>query len=167
MKLIAAADRKGGIGRDGGLLASLPGDMKYFRETTAGAMVIMGRKTLESFPGGRPLKGRRNVVISRTLDPAEDAGFEVCRSPEEAAGLAAEEREREVFVIGGGEVYGKMLPYCEEAYITEIDAELEADTFIPVFSKQPGWELFSSSDVKEENGLSYRFTVYRRTDHGE
>ena len=60
-----------------------------------------------------------------------------------------------------------MLPYCEEAYITEIDAELEADTFIPVFSKQPGWELFSSSDVKEENGLSYRFTVYRRTDHGE
>ncbi len=166
MKLIAASDRRGGIGRDGGLLASLPGDMKYFRETTAGAVVVMGRKTLESFPGGRPLKGRRNIVISRTLEPAADAGYEVCRSAEDAALLAGEEKDRNVFVIGGGEIYALMLPFCEEAYITEIDAELEADTFIPVFSELPEWEKISSSDVKEENGLRYVFTVYRRKNDG-
>lgn len=166
MKMIAAADRKGGIGRNGQLLAHLPGDMKYFRETTAGAMVIMGRKTLESFPGGRPLKGRRNVVISRTLSPEGQDGYEICRTAEEAAALAAEETERDIFVIGGGEIYALMLPYCEEAYITEIDEELDADTFIPVFAELPEWERVRRSETHTENGLTYTFTVYRRKAHG-
>ena len=166
MKMIAAADRKGGIGRNGQLLAHLPGDMKYFRETTAGAAVIMGRKTLESFPGGRPLKGRRNIVISRTLPAGAWNGCEVCRSAEEAVKLAAEEAGRAVFVIGGGEIYELMLPYCEEAYITEIDAELDADTFIPVFSEMPGWECVRRSAEHTESGLKYVFVVYRRQEHG-
>lgn len=168
MKMIVAADRKGGIGKDGKLLAHLPGDMKYFRETTAGAAVIMGRKTLESFPGGRPLKGRRNIVISRTIGPetAETGGYEVCRSAEEAAALVSDERDREVFVIGGGQIYALMLPYVDEAYITEIDADLDADTFIPVFSDEPGWELESQSERHEENGLAYVFSVYRREKDG-
>lgn len=162
MKMIAAADRRGGIGMDGKLLAHLPGDMKYFRETTAGAVVIMGRKTLESFPGGRPLKGRRNLVISRTLSAGVQEGVEVCRSAEEALALAAEETEREVFVIGGGEIYNLLLPYCEEALITEIDDVLEADTFIPVFADLPDWECSSRSPEQEENGVRYVFAVYRR-----
>lgn len=162
MKMIAAADQKGGIGRDGGLLASLPGDMKYFREQTAGAAVIMGRKTLESFPGGKPLKGRRNIVLSRTLEAQPEAGYEVCRSVEEAAALAEQEKERTVFVIGGGEIYKLMLPYCEEALITEIEADLNADTFIPVFSELEDWKAVSRSDVKEDNGIRYTFAVYRR-----
>ena len=166
MKMIAAADRRGGIGKNGRLLAHLPGDMKYFRETTAGAMVIMGRKTLESFPGGRPLKGRRNLVISRTLSDDEMEGVEVCRSPEEAEMLASEETDREVFVIGGGKIYASMLPYCREAYITEIDAVLDADTYIPVFSELPDWECVSRSPQQEENGLKYAFTVYRRKGNG-
>ena len=166
MKMIAAADRKGGIGKNGQLLAHLPGDMKYFRETTAGAVVVMGRKTLESFPGGRPLKGRRNLVISRTLSPGAKEGVEVCRSVEEAVELASRESDRDVFVIGGGEIYNLMLPYCEEAYITEIDAVLDADTFIPVFAELPEWECSSRSPEKEENGLKYVFAVYRRKGNG-
>ena len=166
MKMIAAADRKGGIGKDGGLLARLPGDMKYFRETTAGAAVIMGRKTLESFPGGKPLKGRRNLVISRTMPEGQQDGYEVCRSAEEAVKLVSEESERDVFVIGGGEIYALMLPYCDEAYITEIDAVLDADTFIPVFSELEEWKRVSCSEIQEDGGLQYVFAVYRRKSDG-
>lgn len=166
MKMIVAADRKGGIGKGGQLLAHLPGDMKYFRETTVGAVVIMGRKTLESFPGGRPLKGRRNLVISRTLPVGSQDGVEVCRSAEEALALVSEETGREVFVIGGGEIYDLMLPYCEEALITEIDAVMDADTYIPVFAELPDWECCSRSPEQEENGLRYTFAVYRRKSDG-
>lgn len=166
MKMIVAADKRGGIGKNGQLLAHLPGDMKYFRETTAGAIVIMGRKTLESFPGGRPLKGRRNLVISRTLAPDAQEGVEVCRTPEEAVALASQEPDRNVFVIGGGEIYSLMLPYCKEAFITEIDAVLEADTFIPVFAELMEWECCSRSPVQEENGLQYAFAIYRRKTNG-
>ena len=93
MKMIAVQERRGGIGRDGGLLLSLPSDMKYFRSTTMGKTVVMGRKTLESFPGGKPLPKRRNIVLSRTLDSGE--GFEVCRSPEQLVEMISEEEKKE------------------------------------------------------------------------
>ena len=160
MKLIAVQDKRGGIGLKGGLLMSLPTDMKYFRTTTTGHTVIMGRKTLESFPGGRPLPKRRNIVISTTISEGE--GYEICRAPEELESMLPDEEKEEAFVIGGGQIYDLMLPKVDEAYITEINAELEADTFIPVFSGLDGWEKVSVSDTVEENGVSYVFAVYRR-----
>ena len=160
MRMIAVQERRGGIGRDGGLLLSLPSDMKYFRSTTMGKTVVMGRKTLESFPGGKPLPKRRNIVLSRTLDSGE--GFEVCRSPEQLMEMLSEEEKKEAFVIGGGEVYKLLLPLTEEAYITEIEAELEADTFIPVFRELKEWTCARRSSAIEENGVTYTFAVYRR-----
>lgn len=165
MKMIAVADRAGGIGCDGSLLIDLPTDMKYFRKTTAGATVIMGRKTLESFPGGKPLPKRRNIVLSRTLKEDDADGYEICRSPEQAAELVKDEDQEHVFVVGGGEIYNLMLPYVDEALITEIETTIEkADTFIPVFSKEPDWELVSRSEPVHENGVTYTFAVYRRKD---
>lgn len=160
MKLIAAQDRNGGIGKNGGLLMSLPTDMKYFRTTTTGHTVIMGRKTLESFPGGRPLPKRRNIVLSTTM--SEGDGYEVCRAPEELDSMLSDEEKSDAFVIGGGQIYELLLPKVDEAYITEIDAELEADTFIPVFNGLDGWEKASESEPVEENGVTYVFAVYRR-----
>ena len=160
MKMIAVQERGGGIGRDRDLLISLPSDMKYFRSTTMGKTVIMGRKTLESFPGRKPLPKRRNIVLSRTLSGGE--GFEVCRSLEQLMDMLSEEEKQEAFVIGGGEIYELLLPLTEEAYITEIDAELPADTFIPVFRELAGWTCAWRSEAVEENGVTYTFAVYRR-----
>ena len=162
MKLIAAEDRKGGIGRNGKLLAHLPSDMKFFKNTTTGGTVIMGRKTLESFPGGRPLPDRKNVVISTTLPERTDCV--VCRTVAEALQAVQDDDPDRTFVIGGGEIYRQMLPYCGEVLITEIDAVFEADTFLPVFSEEANWELVSAGVPIEENGISYRFAVYRRTE---
>lgn len=160
MKLIAVQEKNGGIGINGGLLMSLPTDMKYFRTVTTGHTVIMGRKTLESFPGGKPLPKRRNIVLSTTLEGGE--GYDVCRSIDELGAMLSEDEKANAFIIGGGQIYELMLPLADEAYITEIDAELEADTFIPVFSKLPDWERTSVSENIEENGVKYAFAVYRR-----
>jgi dihydrofolate reductase len=162
MKLIAVQERNGGIGINGGLLMSLPTDMKYFRTETMGKTVIMGRKTLESFPGGKPLPKRRNIVLSTTLK--QSAGYEVCRSVDELTDLLSEEEKKEAFVIGGGQIYKLLLPLVKEAYITEIDAELDADTFIPVFKNLEEWKCVSVSDTIEENGVKYAFAVYRRNE---
>jgi dihydrofolate reductase len=162
MKLIAVQERNGGIGINGGLLMSLPTDMKYFRTETMGKTVIMGRKTLESFPGGKPLPKRRNIVLSTTLK--QNAGYEVCRSVDELMDMLSEEEKKEAFVIGGGQIYKLLLPFVEEVYITEIDAELNADTFIPVFKNLAEWKCVSVSDAIEENGVKYAFAVYRRNE---
>lgn len=160
MKLIAVQEKNGGIGVNGGLLMSLPTDMKYFRTVTTGHTVIMGRKTLESFPGGRPLPKRRNIVLSTTIEGGE--GYEVCRSIEELDGMLSDDEKENAFIIGGGQIYELMLPLADEAYITEIDAEIEADTFIPVFRTLTDWERVSVSEEVEENGVKYVFAVYRR-----
>lgn len=160
MKLIAAEDRNGGIGRGGKLLAHLPSDMKYFREATTGGTVIMGRKTLESFPGQKPLPNRKNIVISTTMPDREDCV--VCRTVDEALKAAATDDPEKVFVIGGGQIYKELLPFCGEALITELDAVFDADTFLPVFSEESGWELISAEAPIEENGVRYRFAEYRR-----
>lgn len=165
MKMIAVADQTGGIGCDGSLLVDLPTDMRYFREKTSGSVVIMGRKTLESFPGGKPLPNRRNIVLSRTLQSDEVSGFELCRSAEQAVKLVKDEDQEHVFVVGGGEIYKLMLPYVDEALITELETTIDsADTFIPVFAREPGWELISRSDPVCENGVTYTSAVYRRKD---
>lgn len=162
MKLIAAVTENWGIGKDGGLLFSIPDDMRFFRETTKGAVVIMGRKTLESFPGGRPLKGRDNLVLTRDSSFSRD-GVRVFHSVEDVLSAAGEYEDRDLFVIGGGEVYRQLLPYCSKAYITKMDITLPADSFFPNLDAHPGWTLAESGQQNEHEGVKYAFCTYVNT----
>lgn len=161
MNLIAAADENWGIGKEGGLLAHLPGDMKFFRETTNGKVVVMGRKTLESFPGKRPLKNRVNIALTKN-PKYQPEGVIICHSVEEILEEIKKYSRDEVFLIGGGEIYKTFLPYCDRAYITHIYAEFPADTFLPNLDENLRWSLLKSGEKQEENGICYEFRTYER-----
>ncbi|WP_274940808.1 dihydrofolate reductase [Chordicoccus furentiruminis] len=162
MNLIAAVDRNWAIGRNGKLLVSIPQDMAYFRQMTTGKVVIMGRKTLESFPKKKPLRNRaENIVITRQMDYQAE-GATVVHSVEEALNAAARYDTRDVFVIGGGEVYRSLLPYCDTAYITKIDFAYDADTRLPDLDHDPEWEKVRATDELTYFDLVYEFDTYRR-----
>ncbi|MGN0165787.1 MAG: dihydrofolate reductase [Lachnospiraceae bacterium] len=161
MNLIVAVTKNWGIGKDNDLLVSIPEDMKFFRTTTSGKTVIMGRKTLESFPGGRPLKNRTNIVITTNPD-YEKEGAVIVPSVEEAVKAVADVPEEDVFVIGGASIYTQMLPYINTAFVTRIDVCPEADTFFPDLEADPEWELAEQSEEKEYEGITFRFCTYKR-----
>ena len=161
MELIVAVYDDWGIGKDGTQPVALSVDRKFFRETTKGAMVIVGRKTLADFPGGRPLPNRVNVVLTR--QDAQIPGVVVCHSPEEAWELA-KSAER-AMVIGGGSVYRQMLPLCDKAYITKVHATPESDTFFPNLDAAPDWVLTQVLQQGEENGIGYEMCLYERKVH--
>ena len=157
MKLIAAADRNWAIGKDGDQLVYLRADLKRFRALTLGKCVILGRKTLRTFPGGKPLKERHNIVLSR--DPAfAPEGARVCRSVEEVLAIAPGDS----VVIGGGSIYRAFLPHCDTAWITKIDGEFPADCHFPDLDLDPEWRVAEESEPLEENGISYRYVTYVR-----
>lgn len=158
MDAIVAVYDDWGIGREGTQPVALSADRKFFRRTTAGATVIVGRRTLQDFPGGRPLPGRENLVLSRRV--AEVPCARVCRSPAEAAVLA-KERDR-AFVIGGESVYRQMLPYCRGAYITKVHAKPESDVFFPDLDADPAWMREKLLEAGEENGIAYEIWHYLR-----
>ena len=158
MELIVAVYDDWGIGADGTQPVALSADRKFFRETTRGAMVIAGRRTIEDFPGKKPLPGRVNVALTRTVD--EIPGFTVCRSPEEAAQLAAS-AER-AFVIGGGSIYRQMLGYCDTAYVTKVHTVIAADTYFPDLDAAEEWYLAEILQSGTENGIAYEMCLYRR-----
>ena len=161
MDAVVALYADWGIGKDGKLLVSIPADKKYFRSLTEGNAVIMGRKTLESLPGGKPLPNRPNIVITRRADNTVP-GIKTVHSPEEAVRDAIETGTKDVFVIGGGEIYRAMLPFCEEALITRIDYAYDADTVFPDLDRDPEWELACEGEEQTYFDLVYRFDVYRR-----
>ena len=158
MELIVAVYDDWGIGKDGTQPIALSADRKFFRETTKGACVIVGRKTLADFPGGRPLPNRVNVVISRGDSTME--GTYLCHSPEEAAEFT--KRFERTMVIGGGSIYRQMLPYCNKAYITKVHATPESDTYFPNLDEDPAWKLTQVLQSGEENGIAYDICVYER-----
>lgn len=162
MIMIVAADEKWGIGKNGDLLTPLPEDMKFFREKTRDSVVILGRKNLESFPDGKPLKNRVNIVISRQENiPVE--GIVKVSSVEEAAEEAKKYEGKNVFVIGGGTIYRQMLKYCDTAYITKIEKIFDdADTFIDNLDELDEWKIVEKSDIKEYNGTKFSFVTYKR-----
>ena len=157
MELIVAVDRSWAIGKDGDQLAYIPGDLKRFKALTVGRTVILGRKTLATFPGGRPLKERRNMILSRTEGFAPE-GAEVYGSV--AALLAA--APEDAVVIGGASVYEALLPQCDTAYVTKIDASFPADRWFPDLDKDPAWRMTELSPDMEHAGLRYRYAVYKR-----
>ena len=158
MELIVAVYDDWGIGRDGTQPIALSADRKFFRETTRGAMVIAGRKTIADFPGQKPLPGRVNVAISRNA--AEIPGFTLCKTVEEAAELA--KSAQRAMVIGGGSIYQQMLPYCDTAYITKVHVKPESDTFFPNLDKREDWYLAETLQSGEENGIGYEMLLYKR-----
>ena len=158
MDLIVAVYDDWGIGRDGTQPVALSADRKFFRETTRGATVIVGRRTVADFPGQKPLPGRINVAISRS--GAEIPGFTLCGSVEEAAELAKDAEK--AFVIGGGTVYRQMLPLCDRAYITKVHTAPESDTFFPNLDEDPRWELAEVLQSGEENGIAYEMCLYKK-----
>ena len=158
MELIVAVYEDWGIGCNGTQPIALSADRKFFREMTKGAMVIVGRKTLADFPGGKPLPNRVNVVLTRNPDPME--GVVTCHSPQEAAQLAA--TADKAMVIGGGSVYKQLLPYCARAYVTRVGACPKSDTFFPNLEESPDWQLTQVLQTGEENGISYQMCLYQR-----
>lgn len=160
MKLIVAADRNWAIGKNNKLMWSIPADMKFFRETTQGNVVIMGRKTLESFPQGQPLKNRVNIVITRNPSyKVKDAV--VVHSVEEAI-EESRKYDGDVFVIGGESIYRAMLPYCDTTLVTRIDYAYEADTWFPNLDEDEEWELTDEGEEQTCFDLEYAFTRYER-----
>lgn len=160
MNAIVVVDQNWAIGREGDLLFSLPTDMKRFRSLTLGGTVILGRKTLDSFPGGRPLPQRRNIVITRNVD-FDRAGCEIAASPEAALALAAGTEPEKLWIIGGGSTYTALLSRCRRVYLTQVNEEAEgADTFFPNLDKLPGWVVESRGEPLTENGHTYRFINY-------
>ena len=158
MELIVAVYDDWGIGRDGTQPIALSVDRKFFRETTRGAMVIAGRRTIADFPGQKPLPGRVNVAITRSVK--EIPGFMVCASVEEAAELA--KTAEKCFVIGGGSIYRQLLSYCDAAYITKVHVTPESDTFFPNLDEMKDWYPAETLMAGEENGISYEMLLYRR-----
>ena len=158
MELIVAVYDDWGIGKDGTQPVALSADRKFFRETTRGAMVIVGRRTIEDFPGQQPLPGRVNVALTRNA--AQIPGFMVCHSPEEAMQLA--KTTDRAMVIGGGSIYKQMLPMCDTAYVTKVHCTPESDTYFPNLDADPGWELKEILQSGEENGIAYHMCLYKK-----
>lgn len=162
MNAIVAVDNNWGIGKDGKLLVTLSGDLRYFKNKTLGKTVIMGRKTLDSLPNGNPLPGRHNIVLTR------DKQFEkedciVFNYISDIVEYIKTIDENDVFVIGGGTIYKRFLPFCDTFYITHILIEVEnTDTYFPNLNEMEDIALVWKSGIKEEQGIQYYFAKYKR-----
>ena len=149
MNMIGAADKNWGIGKDNSLLVVIPADQKTFRNMTLGHPVVMGRKTFESLPGGRPLDLRKNIVLT------------VVHSLKELFEELGEEKD-EAFVMGGQSIYEQLLPYCDVVHVTRIDQAYEADTYFPDLDQKPEWKITAESDEQTYFDLEYTFVRYER-----
>ncbi len=159
LELVVAADADWGIGKNGTQTLVIPEDRRHFREVTGRGTVIVGRKTLMDFPGGRPLKNRRNIVLTRDGSFAVE-GAETAHSVEEA--LEKCRQDGRVFVIGGESVYRALLPYCRRAHVTRIFARAENDAFFPALDTLPGWRLADRGEERESAGLRFAFQTWER-----
>ncbi len=164
MQLIAAVDRSWGIGRQNELLFRIREDMQRFRGLTEGNVVIMGRKTFCSLPGGQPLPNRDNIVLTRDAS-FSCPGVATCASLEELNAHLQNPayEDKEVFIIGGEQIYNLLLPYAHVAHITHVRAKGKADTFFPRLSRHPEWVLEELSPWHEEDGIAYAFAAYYNT----
>ena len=159
MNMIVAVDSNWAIGHKGKLLVSIPEDMQFFRRETTGKVVVMGRKTLESFPNGLPLKNRVNVVITKDKEyNVKDAI--ICHSIEEALEVLKQYNDEDIYVIGGESIYRQFLPYCSVAHVTKINYSYDADTYFPNLDEMEEWTIEESSDERTYFDLEYEFVKY-------
>lgn len=161
MNLIAAVDNNWAIGNKNELLVRIPEDQKWFRETTTGKAVIMGRKTLESFPNKSPLKNRLNIVITSDKN-YQVPGAVVVHSIEEAVEAAKDYDDDDIYVIGGESIYRQMLPLCKTAHITKIDYAYQADAYFPNLDEDAQWKITETSEERTYFDLLYEFIKYEK-----
>ena len=169
MKLVVAVDKEWGIGYKGGLLSAVKADLANFRELTTGKTVVLGSTTLKTFPGGRPLKNRKNLILSRNPNLAPE-GATVLHSVKEVVDYQKEHPEQELVVIGGASIYEQMLPYCDTAYVTLFEETFPKDTYFPNLDADPHWQcvqlgqqMNSTGETDTIDGMTYRFATYKRT----
>ncbi|MEA4816647.1 MAG: dihydrofolate reductase [Lachnospiraceae bacterium] len=161
MNIIVSCDLNWGIGKGEALLARIPEDMSFFKQTTMGHIVIMGRKTLESLPGQKPLPGRVNIVVTKNKDYKKE-GFIITSGIDEAINAAKAYSPKKIFIIGGGSIYREFMPFCDTAYITRLYKSFEADTFFENLDKNPKWEIVRESPFKKYDGMDFRFLTYKK-----
>lgn len=159
MNFIVVVDENYGIGCEGKLLTHLPGDLKYFKEKTMNKVVVMGRKTLESLPGGKPLPYRTTVVLTHELGFSCE-GVKVVHSLEALFALCKSYKDENVFIAGGAEIYHQLIPHCHYGYITKIQATLKADTYLDPIEQLPNWKKTWESELKEHKGMTFTFSKY-------
>ncbi len=160
MNAIVVVDENWAIGKNGDLLVHLPGDLKYYRQKTINNVIIVGRKTLESFPGSKPLPDRTNIVITRN-ENYEAPDCIVCTSVDEVMQKIAGYDTEKVFVAGGGEIYKQFMDKCDGFYVTKIYKGFDADTYFPNLDEL-GYKVTWESEIQEEKGITYRFLKYER-----
>lgn len=161
MNFIVAVDNHWAIGNKDKLLVSIPNDMKHFREETTGKVIVLGRKTLETFPQGLPLKNRINIVLSKNPKYSiKDAV--VVHSIEELLDELKKYNDDDIYVVGGESVYRQMLPYCNVVHVTKIDHEYEADRYFPNLDKDDEWEITADSEEQTYFDIAYEFLKYER-----
>lgn len=170
MNLIAAVDKNWAIGLNNKLLVHIPADMKFFRETTTGKVVVMGRKTLESFPNGLPLKKRTNIVLTSDKDyrinvpvsTLEEYDLVLVHSMEELWEELKKYPSEDIYVIGGESIYRQLVDACDVAHITKVDYEYEADAYFPNLDEKPEWVVTADSEEQTYFDLEYYFIKYER-----
>lgn len=161
MNMIVAVDNNWAIGNKNELLVSIPADMKFFRQETTGNVVVMGRKTLDSFPGGMPLKNRTNIVLTGNRNySVKDAV--VVHDMEELLEELKKYPSESIYVIGGGSIYRQLLPYCDVCHVTKIDHAYEADTYFPNLDEDEEWEITADSEEQTYFDIAYQFLKYER-----
>ncbi len=161
MNLIVAVDKNWAIGLKNKLLVRIPSDQKFFREETTGKVVVLGRKTLETFPGGLPLKNRTNIILSGNKDfKVKDAM--VVHSVEELLEELKQYDSKDIYIIGGESVYREMLPYCDTAHVTKIDHAYEADTYFPNLDEMKEWSVTAHSEEQTYFDLEFEFVKYEK-----
>ena len=161
MNVIVAVDKNCGIGKDNKLLVSIPSDMKFFREETMNKVVVMGRKTLESFPNGLPLKRRTNIVLTKDRNYTVKDAILV-HSVEELMEELKKYDSEDIYVIGGDSIYRQLLPYCDVAHVTKIDYAYEADSYFPNLDEMSDWTVERTSEELTYFDLEYMFVKYVR-----
>lgn len=161
MNIIVAVDNNWAIGNNGQLLITIPNDHKHFREETTGKVVVLGRKTLETFPQGLPLKNRTNIILTtdRTYR-VKDAV--IVHSIDELLEELEKYDDDDIYIIGGESVYRQMLPYCSVAHVTRIDHEYQADSYFPDLDKDEAWHITADSDEQTYFDIAYQFLKYER-----
>lgn len=163
MNIIVAVDKNWAIGKDNKLLVSIPADMKLFRQETNGKVVVMGRKTLESFPNGLPLKNRTNIVLTANKN-YDGKGALVLHTVEEVLEEIKKYPEDQVYCIGGDSIYRQFLPYCNVAHVTKIDFGYEADSYFPNLDEMPEWKVTAQSEEQTYFDLEYQFLKYEKSE---
>ncbi|MBQ8946681.1 MAG: dihydrofolate reductase [Lachnospiraceae bacterium] len=162
MNMIVAVDSNWAIGNKGSLLVSIPADHKMFRNETIGKVVVLGRRTLETFPQKQPLSGRTNIILTHNPDYRVGDAL-IVHDIDELMNELGNYPDEDIYIIGGASVYELMLPYCDTVHVTKIDHEYEADAYFPNLDESGEWKITADSDEQVYFDITYRFLKYQRT----